>query len=137
MNAAWRLLDRGTGRVVVEQLKIADDYWSRLVGWQFRGTPRRGSGLLLAPCSSIHTFFVRFALDLVMLDREGRVLEVRRDVRPWRAVLPTDPTCAILEVPSSHDLDVAVGQSLGLVARAGGSPRLSKVLADWALGPSP
>jgi len=136
MKSAWSLVERGSSRVVVKQVKIADGYWSRLIGMQFRARPPCGFGMLLAPCSSIHTFFVRFALDLVMLDRSGCVLEVRRGVRPWRIVLPTHRTYAILEVPSGHDLDVAAGQSLRLEPPAGGRPRLSKVLAAWAGEPS-
>ncbi len=40
--------------------------------------------LLLPRCRSVHTFFMRFALDLVWLDREGSVVRVDRGVRPWR-----------------------------------------------------
>jgi uncharacterized membrane protein (UPF0127 family) len=96
----WRLVDAQTGRAVVESLELADGYWSRLIGWQLRSRPEPGHGLLLVPCSSVHTCLLRFALDLVMLDRGGRVLAVRRGVRPWRAVLPTRHTHAILELPS-------------------------------------
>ena len=99
-SRTWQLVDAQTGRTVVESLELADGYWSRLIGWQLRRRPEPGHGLLLVPCSSVHTCLLRFALDLVMLDRAGRVLAVRRGVRPWRAVLPTRHTHAILELPS-------------------------------------
>ena len=41
-------------------------------------------GLHLAPCRSVHTIGMRFALDLIWLDRAGRVVRVDRDVPPWR-----------------------------------------------------
>jgi hypothetical protein len=44
-----------------------------------------GEALLLRPCSSIHTFFMRFAIDVVFLDRDGRVLKVVEHLVPWRA----------------------------------------------------
>lgn len=47
------------------------------------GLPR-GECLLLDPCGAIHTIGMRFALDLVFLDADGRVVGVRRDVRPGR-----------------------------------------------------
>jgi uncharacterized membrane protein (UPF0127 family) len=43
-----------------------------------------GEGLLLRPCGSVHTLFMRFAIDVVFCDRDLAVLAVRPDVRPWR-----------------------------------------------------
>ena len=47
MKATWRMVKRGTGRVVVEHLQIADGYWPRLIGLQFRARPPHGFGFLL------------------------------------------------------------------------------------------
>ncbi|MBV8267719.1 MAG: DUF192 domain-containing protein, partial [Planctomycetaceae bacterium] len=89
------------------------------------------------PCSSMHTFLVRFPIDVVMLDRSGRVVAVRRGVRPWRVVLPVPRTYAILEVPSRHGLEVEAGQSLCLEPPSGGHRKLSKTLAAWGVKPAP
>ncbi|MBX5440807.1 MAG: DUF192 domain-containing protein [Solirubrobacteraceae bacterium] len=43
-----------------------------------------GAGLHLSPCRSVHTAGMRFALDLVWLDGDGRVVRIDRGVRPWR-----------------------------------------------------
>ena len=43
-----------------------------------------GEGLLLRPASSVHTFFMRFAIDVVFLGRDGEVLKVAKRVPPWR-----------------------------------------------------
>jgi uncharacterized protein len=96
----WKLIDLESGRTVVEALELADRYWSRLVGWQLRRRPPAGHGLLLVPCSSIHTCLLRFALDLVLLDASGRVISVRQRLHPWRAILPNQRAHAILELPS-------------------------------------
>ncbi len=100
MQSPWQLVDGETGRVVVSSLELADGYWSRLVGWQLRRRPENGHGLLLVPCSSIHTCFLRFPLDLVLFDSQGKVIAVRTGVRPWRLVLPARRAHAILELPS-------------------------------------
>jgi uncharacterized membrane protein (UPF0127 family) len=44
----------------------------------------RGEGILLRPAASIHTFFMRFAIDAVFLAEDGTVVGVARNVRPWR-----------------------------------------------------
>ena len=41
-------------------------------------------GLLIRPCSSVHTYFMRFSLDIVFIDRERRVVKVVRSLRPFR-----------------------------------------------------
>ena len=43
-----------------------------------------GEGLWIVPCESVHTFFMRFAIDLVYIDRKNRVRKVRHAVGPWR-----------------------------------------------------
>jgi uncharacterized membrane protein (UPF0127 family) len=43
-----------------------------------------GEGILLRPASSVHTFFMRFAIDVVFLNRDGEVLKVANAVPPWR-----------------------------------------------------
>jgi hypothetical protein len=43
-----------------------------------------GEGLWIAPCESVHTFFMRFSIDLVYLDRKGCVRKLRCAVGPWR-----------------------------------------------------
>ena len=44
-----------------------------------------GEGLLLRPARAVHTWFMRFPIDAVFLDGEGRVLKIAADLRPWRA----------------------------------------------------
>ncbi len=44
----------------------------------------QGSGLWIVPCEAVHTFFMKFALDLIYLDRKHRVRAVARNVKPWR-----------------------------------------------------
>jgi uncharacterized membrane protein (UPF0127 family) len=43
--------------------------------------------LIIAPCNGVHTFFMRFAIDIVFVSKDGQVLKTRRGVRPWRMAL--------------------------------------------------
>jgi uncharacterized membrane protein (UPF0127 family) len=78
---ALRLRDGG---VACERCLIADRPLARMRGLLGRPGLESGEGLLLRPAASIHTFFMRFPIDVVFLDRKGTVLKVRRHVRPWR-----------------------------------------------------
>jgi len=114
--AQWQLTNRETNRLVVPELDVAASFWSRLLGWQFRSRPTTGVGLLLAPCASIHTCWMRFALDIVWLDDEGTVLAVGRDVRPWRFAFAPRGTLAVLELPAGEAAQIQAGARLMLAA---------------------
>lgn len=55
-----------------------------MVGLLGRSDLPETEGLLLAPAWSIHTWFMRFPIDVVFIDREGTVLRVVERMRPWR-----------------------------------------------------
>jgi uncharacterized membrane protein (UPF0127 family) len=69
---------------VAANVVAAFDSRTRRQGLLGRGGLPPGDALILAPCSSVHTAFMRFPLDLVFLDRAGRVLKTSSGVRPWR-----------------------------------------------------
>lgn len=64
-------------------------------------------GVLLRPGSSIHTFFMRFAIDAVFLDRDDRVVKIVSDVRPWR-LAGARRAKAVLELAAGHAADVGL-----------------------------
>jgi uncharacterized membrane protein (UPF0127 family) len=80
-------------------IPVAKDFRTRLLGLAWRDRERAGAGLLIPRCSSVHTFGMRFPLDVYFLDAEGRVIAVRRQVPP-RRVLWQRGASAILEIPS-------------------------------------
>lgn len=86
------------GRVACPRCAVAATPWSRLRGLLGRRL-EADAGLLIRPASSIHTCFMRIALDVVFLDAGGRVLRVVPDVRPWR-VLACRGAAAVLELPA-------------------------------------
>jgi uncharacterized membrane protein (UPF0127 family) len=117
MTVTWRLV-KHDGKAVAASLKVADGFWSLLIGWQFCKAPPAGEALLLVPCKSVHTFFVRFPMDVIILDRRGRVVKVRRHVRPWRIVAPVVDGYATLELPGGT-AEVEEGDLLRLEGAAG------------------
>jgi uncharacterized protein len=75
----------GAGDCVVERCLIADRPWSRMRGLLGRRSLPPGEGLLLKPTGSVHTFFMRFPIDVVFLDRDLVVVGVAAELAPWRA----------------------------------------------------
>jgi uncharacterized protein len=78
------VLSHDRGALVCERCQVADGPLSRMRGLLGRPRLEPDTGLLLEPCNSIHTFFMRFPIDAVFLDAERRVLRVRSRMGPWR-----------------------------------------------------
>ena len=72
-------------RVACERCDVADHPVARMRGLLGRSDLPRGEGILLRPAGSIHTFFMRFPIDVVFLDADDRVLKVVPHLAPWRA----------------------------------------------------
>jgi uncharacterized membrane protein (UPF0127 family) len=89
------------GRVVCERCTVADGFVSRLLGLLGRRELPRGEGLLISPSSSVHTAFMRFAVDVVFLDRALQIVEVRPRVRPWRLAASRGAR-HVLELPAGE-----------------------------------
>jgi hypothetical protein len=73
------------GTVLATRLEKAHTAATRKKGLLGREALLPGEGLWIAPCESVHTFFMRFPIDLVYLDRKLKVKKVRSSVGPWRA----------------------------------------------------
>lgn len=117
MADTLRLVRTDTGATIVEVLQAATNIWSRFLGLQFRSALPPAQGLLIVPCSSIHTMFVRFALDVFFLSEDGTVTEVRRDVRPWKIAIPKQRSHAVLET-TAGTLDLEPGTQVAIESPA-------------------
>jgi uncharacterized protein len=98
------------------EIRIATTWRRRLIGLSLRGRPPPGHALLLPRCRSVHTCGMRFALDLVWLDAEGRVLGIDEGVRPWRMRSRRD-AAAVLEVAAGEGERAAVALAFGRMPR--------------------
>jgi uncharacterized membrane protein (UPF0127 family) len=76
-----------TGEWVVRRLQLALDSETRRRGLLGRTSLEPGEGLVIAPSQGVHTFGMRFAIDVLGVSREGRVVKVRAAVKPARIAL--------------------------------------------------
>lgn len=81
------------------EVPVALTRLSRLLGLALLDRVDAGPGLLLPRCRCVHTFGMRFDLDLVFLDEAGKVIELRRSVPPNRLV-GSFRARSVLELPS-------------------------------------
>jgi uncharacterized protein len=85
--------------ILADAAEVADTSEKRRTGLLKRERLEPGQGLWIVPCESVHSFFMKFAIDLVYLDRDKKVRKVRHRMVPWRlsACLTAH---SILELPA-------------------------------------
>lgn len=86
--------------VLGDRIRRADTFRLRLLGLMFHPGLQPGEGLWLEPCRQVHTHFMRFPLDLLFLDPEGRVLHTLAGFPPWRISPAVPGARAVLELPA-------------------------------------
>ena len=85
--------------VLGEFVELADTSEARRTGLLKHTRLDPGSGLWIVPCESVHTFFMKFPIDLVYLDKSRKVRKVRHAVPPWR-LSACLTAYSILELPA-------------------------------------
>ena len=97
-----------SGITVVGRLEVAETPWARMRGLLGRQDLPRDMGLLIRPCGSVHTWFMRFPIDVLFLDGEDRVVRIVSSLRPFRAASCLGRAVAVLETAAG------VAETIGL-----------------------
>src|SRR5208283_2121606 len=94
-----KVVNTTKGTTVGSDIAVAETIRSRLIGLLGRGRLNAGEGLLITPSSGVHTWGMRFPIDVVALDSQMRVLEVREDLGGFRPAAVGWKTRSVLELP--------------------------------------
>ncbi len=105
--------------VVGRRIEVADTFLTRLVGLLGRSQIDPDCGLLIQPSSGVHTFGMRFPIDVVALDSQLRVRAFWNTLRPWRTSHVSWKTHAVLELASGRlqACHFEVGDQLEIVSK--------------------
>jgi uncharacterized membrane protein (UPF0127 family) len=106
-------LRHANGEAVCERCVLADTALMRMRGLLGRSALPQGEGILLRPAASVHTAFMRFAIDVVFLDADNRVLKIAANVKSWKAAAARGAK-AVVELPAgeAERRDLQVGEQL-------------------------
>jgi uncharacterized membrane protein (UPF0127 family) len=86
--------------VIAERVAVAATRAARAVGLLSRSGLAPGEALWIVPSRGVHTWGMRFAIDVLALDDEGHVIDCVSNLRPWRIRLPRRGTAGVLELPA-------------------------------------
>ncbi len=105
-----RLRRLETAEVAGVAVPVASTPLSRLLGLAWLSCECAGNGLLIPRCRSVHTFGMRFELDLVFIDEAGLTIRVERSVPPARMLFERSAE-SVLELPSARSTGSGRGES--------------------------
>ena len=84
------------------EILIADSFLTRFAGLMFRKKLPAATGLFLAPCNSVHMCFMRFAIDVVYVDKDYKIIKVVKDLKPWIGLSMCSKAWAVLEMSAGE-----------------------------------
>ena len=107
------------GKVILTKVKYCDTFFSRMLGLMFSSKLGHGEGAILVAdreskeATSIHMFFVFFPLDVFWLDKGMRVVDVKRNIRPFvPLIVPNEKAKFVLETPVGSITGDVLGRTL-------------------------
>lgn len=73
--------------LIADDVKVAKNFFTRTFGLIPKNALKSGEGLVIKPCCSIHTFFMKFTIDVIFVNKKNEVIALYENVKPWR-ILP-------------------------------------------------
>lgn len=86
-------------RTLAEVLSVADSFFRSLIGLMGRPRLDTGHGLWIVPCQSVHTFWMRFSIDVVFLDQHHKVIDLIESLKPFRISRHLSKASGVIELP--------------------------------------
>ncbi len=106
-NAVYRVINTANGAVISARVRVADTMKTRAVGLLGRAGMAPDEGLLITRCDSVHTFFMKFPIDLLYLDQDMRVVRVVNNMGPSRMTFCLGRARHVLELKGGVAKDQA------------------------------
>jgi uncharacterized membrane protein (UPF0127 family) len=103
--------------LLIEDLQIAETFWTRAKGLLGRKSINENQALWIKPCRDIHTFFMKFPIDCVFLDKNMQVYNIVENVTPFKIIGPFWKASSVIEFKSgfSNMKNLKVGDQLYVV----------------------
>lgn len=86
---------------VLKDIKCASSFFDRGVGLMFSKNMGKKNALVIDPCKSIHTMFMRFSIDVLFVSKCGKIEKIIKGMRPWRFSSLVWKSSYVIEMESS------------------------------------
>lgn len=94
------IINKTKGTILAKEVVIADQPLSRIRGLLGRKGLKENEAMIIKPCNSIHTFFMRFTIDCLFVDKNNKVVKSLFRIPPWRLTPPYFSSYLVIELPA-------------------------------------
>jgi len=94
------IINKTKNTLLAKDIVIANTPFKRMKGLLGKKEFREGQALILKPCNSIHTFFLRFAIDVIFVDKHNKIIEAISHLKPFRLTCVYWLSALAIELPS-------------------------------------
>jgi uncharacterized membrane protein (UPF0127 family) len=94
------IVNRSRDVVIADQVEIASSFWARGKGLIGRKSLPHGFALVIQPCGSIHMCLMSLPIDVLHIDRQGRVVKILHAIKPWRLGPIVFKSAWVVELPA-------------------------------------
>ena len=112
---SYRIVNERTGETIAASAWEAHWPWTRMLGLLGRSGLARDRAIIFRHASSIHTVFMRFSLDVIYLDRDGKVIQTVRSLKPFQFSAAKGAHVVIEMQAGCLPEDVIVGDRLSMI----------------------
>jgi hypothetical protein len=109
-----KLINKTSNTIISENVMVANTYFKRLKGLMFTKELPDQSALHIVPCSEIHTFNMRYSIDVLYLDRNNNILAIDEEMQPGKIGKSVKNAVSVVELPRGKVKrgSVKIGQAL-------------------------
>jgi len=106
------------GTTLANQAKVATKFWDRTKGLLGKDYLPQDTGLLIIPCSAIHTFFMRFPIDVIFVNKRGLIVALRKSMKKFRYFSSNFQGYFVVELPINtlEITSTTIGDKIGVEA---------------------
>lgn len=101
-HEGMKIYNSTQNNLITDDVKVAETFFTRSVGLLSKKSVSSNEALVIKPCCSIHTFFMKFPIDVLFIGKNGNIIELYENVKPWR-ILP-------IHLASKYVLELCAGQ---------------------------
>ncbi len=112
-----RIINKNKDALLAENAIIADNIFTRIKGLLGRKALAQGSALVIKPCNAIHSFFMRFPIDVLFIGDKGKTIAIKKSFKPFRLTGIYWGVKFVVELPAGviDETSTAVGDEISLL----------------------
>ncbi|RKQ33297.1 DUF192 domain-containing protein [Oceanobacillus halophilus] len=111
-----QLINVNTDQMIADDVKSAYTFMSRFKGLMMKKSIAENAGLHISPCSSIHTFFMKFSIDIIYLNQNNEIVGIEESLEPGKIGKRFADAKSVIELPAgTHKrTSTVIGQKVAL-----------------------